>query len=133
MPRFEQIQQRIGLNVAAEVRRKMKQVPVYYFAFDVLYLDGRSLAGRPYEERRERLRSLQLAGSSWQTPEHQVGDGEAMLAASRASGLEGIVAKRLDSVYEEARRSSTRLNSKNPPRPGLGPRGWRDAAGRPPR
>jgi bifunctional non-homologous end joining protein LigD len=130
VPRFEELQQRIGLNIEADVRRKMKQVPVYYFAFDLLYLDGHRLTDLPYEERRERLRSLQLAGPSWQTPEHQVGHGEAMLEASRASGLEGVVAKRLDSPYEESRRSSHWLKIKNRRRQDLVIGGWLDGEGK---
>jgi bifunctional non-homologous end joining protein LigD len=130
IPRFEELQQRIGLNTDAEVRRKMKQVPVYYFAFDLLYLDGRRLTDLPYRERRERLRSLELTGPSWQTPDHQEGHGEAMLAASRASGLEGIVAKRLDSVYEEARRSPSWLKIKNRHRQELVIGGWLDGEGK---
>jgi len=130
VPRFEQLQQRIGLNTEADVRRKMKQVPVYYFAFDLLYLDGHRLTDVPYETRRERLRSLQLSGPSWQTPEHQVGHGQAMLQASRASGLEGIVAKRLDSPYEEGRRSAAWLKIKNRRRQDLVIGGWLDGEGR---
>ena len=130
VPRFEQLQQRIGLTAEADVRRKMKLVPVYYFAFDLLYLDGRRLTDLPYEERRERLRSLRLAGPSWQTPEHQVGHGEAMLEASRASGLEGIVAKRLDSPYEESRRPATWLKIKNRRRQELVIGGWLDGEGK---
>jgi bifunctional non-homologous end joining protein LigD len=130
VPRFEELQQRIGLRTDADVRRKMKQVPVYYFAFDLLYLDGRRLVDAPYEERRERLRSLQLAGPSWQTPENQIGHGEAMLEASRASGLEGIVAKRLDSPYEVGRRSSYWLKIKNRRRQDLVIGGWLDGEGK---
>jgi len=130
VPRFEQLQQRIGLNTDADVRRKMKQVPVFYFAFDLLYLDGHRLTDLPYEERRKRLRSLNLAGPSWQTPDNQVGHGEAMLEASRSSGLEGIVAKRLDSPYEEARRSAHWLKIKNRHRQDLVIGGWLDGEGR---
>jgi bifunctional non-homologous end joining protein LigD len=130
VPRFEQLQQRIGLNTEADVRRKMKQVPVYYFAFDLLYLDGHRLTDLAYEERRKRLQSLQLAGPSWQTPEHQVGHGQAMLEASRGSGLEGIVAKRLDSPYEESRRSSFWLKIKNRQRQDLVIGGWLDGEGK---
>ena len=130
VPRFEQLQQRIGLSGEAEIRRKMKQVPVYYFAFDLLYLDGQLLLDRPYSERRERLQALGLAGPSWQTPEHQVGHGAAMLEASRTSGLEGIVAKRLDSAYEAGRRSPAWLKIKNRRRQNLVIGGWLDGEGR---
>jgi len=130
VPRFEQLQQRIGLSGETEIRRKMKQVPVYYFAFDLLYLDGHRLADRPYRERRELLQALALSGPAWQTPEHQEGHGAAMLDASRASGLEGIVAKRLDSVYEEGRRSAAWLKIKNRHRQDLVIGGWLDGEGK---
>ena len=73
--------------------------------FDLLYLDGRSLLGQPYAERRAALLELGLTGAAWQTPAHHVGDGAAMLEASRAQGLEGIVAKRLDCPYVPGRRA----------------------------
>jgi bifunctional non-homologous end joining protein LigD len=130
VPRFEQLQQRIGLHTDADVRRRMKQVPVYYFAFDLLYLDGRRLTERPYRERRALLQELRLAGPSWQTPDHQEGQGSAMLEASRSSGLEGIVAKQLDSAYEEGRRSHAWLKIKNRLRQELVIGGWLDGEGR---
>jgi bifunctional non-homologous end joining protein LigD len=74
--------------------------------FDLLRLDAEVLVGLRYDERRARLESLALAGPSWQTPPAHRGDGEAVLAAARRLGLEGVVAKRLDSRYEPGRRSS---------------------------
>ena len=130
VPRFEQLQQRVALHADADVRRKMKEVPVHFFAFDLLYLDGHRLAGRPYRERRELLAALALSGPSWQTPEHQVGHGAAMLEASRRTGLEGIVAKRLDSVYEEGSRSDAWLKLKNRLRQELVIAGWMDGEGK---
>src|SRR5438445_6581508 len=82
VPSFEQLQQRMGLRAPAEVRRQMRLVPVAYLIFDLVYLDGRTLFRVPYEERRRRLASLELSGPSWQVPEHQVGEGAAMPAAS---------------------------------------------------
>jgi bifunctional non-homologous end joining protein LigD len=108
----------------------MKQVPVYYFAFDLLYLDGRRLTDRPYGERRELLAELKLAGPSWQTPEHQVGHGAAVLEASRTSKLEGVVAKRLDSPYEAGRRTDSWLKVKNRQRQELVIGGWLDGEGK---
>jgi bifunctional non-homologous end joining protein LigD len=113
VPSFEQLQQRMGLTAEPEVRRKMKEVPVAYMIFDVVYLDGRRLFDLPYLERRSRLLDLGLAGPSWQTPEHQLGEGEAMLEASRRAGLEGVIAKRADSRYEEGKRSGAWLKIKN--------------------
>ena len=130
VPRFEQLQQRIGLTSDADIRRKMQEVPVHYFAFDLLYLDGRLLEALPYLERRKRLLALKLSGAFWQTPEHQVGSGAAMLEASRTSGLEGIMAKRADSPYEEGRSSSAWLKIKNRMRQKLVIGGWMEGEGK---
>jgi bifunctional non-homologous end joining protein LigD len=130
VPRFEQLQQRIGLRADADIRRKMNEVPVHFFAFDLLYLDGRRLDALPYLERRERLLALKLSGPAWQTPEHQVGHGAAMLEASRRAGLEGIVAKRVDSPYEEGRRSPAWLKIKNRLRQELVIGGWMEGEGK---
>ena len=130
VPRFEQLQQRIGLTSEADIRRKMKEVPVHFFAYDLLYLDGRSLMALPYLERRKRLQALGLSGPAWQTPENQVGHGAAMLEASRTAGLEGIVAKRVDSPYEEGRRSQNWLKIKNRHRQELVIGGWMEGEGK---
>ena len=57
----------------------------------------------PYEERRAQLVELGLNGPSWQTPPNEVGDGAATIDVSKQFGLEGVVAKRLDSIYEPGR------------------------------
>jgi bifunctional non-homologous end joining protein LigD len=67
----------------------------------------------PYTERRAELEALDLNGDNWRTPSHHVGDGEAMFAASKEQGLEGVVAKRLDSRYEPGGRSGAWLKIKN--------------------
>jgi bifunctional non-homologous end joining protein LigD len=130
VPSFEQLQQRMGLRTPADVRRQMKLVPVAYLAYDVVYLDGRRLFDRPYEERRRLLASLQLSGPHWQVPEHHVGDGEAMLDASQRMGLEGVIAKRLDSRYEEGRRSGDWLKVKHHHRQEFVVGGWTPGEGK---
>ena len=62
----------------------MKSTPAIYMIFDLIYLDGRDLTGLPYTERRELLESLELDGPNWKVPGYHVGDGEAMLEASKA-------------------------------------------------
>ena len=89
----------------AAVRRTARDHPVAAMLFDLLYLDGHPTTGLPYRERRDLLSGLGLAGPHWQTPAHHVGDGAALLAAARAQGLPGVVAKRLDSPYEPGRTS----------------------------
>ena len=83
-----------------------------YVIFDLLYLDGHTTTGLTYEERRSLLRELDLNGPLG-TPAHHEGDGEALLDATKELGVEGIVAKKLDSAYEPGRRSSCWIKIKN--------------------
>ena len=112
-PDFGLLQRRMHLASDSAVRRVMRAVPATYVLFDLLYLDGRSTMALPYTERRELLASLELNGPHWQTPAHHPGDGAALLAATGEQGLEGVVAKRLDSAYEPGRRSPAWTKVKN--------------------
>jgi bifunctional non-homologous end joining protein LigD len=129
-PSFETLQSRMHVTNAAQVRRLMAQTPITYLVFDVLHLDGRSLLGRPYAERRDMLESLGLSGASWQTPPHFVGGGQAVLAASKEQGLEGVIAKRLDSRYYAGRRSDCWLKLKNLRTQEVVIGGWKPGEGR---
>jgi bifunctional non-homologous end joining protein LigD len=112
-PSFQRLQSRMHLASEHAVRRLSQSDPVAYILFDLLWLDGHSLMALPYIERRERLLELGLHGERWQTPAHHAGDGAAMLEASRAQGLEGIIAKRLDCPYYPGRRSPGWVKVKN--------------------
>jgi bifunctional non-homologous end joining protein LigD len=105
-PSFGQLQQRMHLSGSSEIARKARQVPVSYVVFDVLHLDGQSLLELSYDERRQRLESLGLAGGSLATGDSfRDVPGADVLAAAEQRGLEGIVAKRRDSPYRPGRRS----------------------------
>jgi bifunctional non-homologous end joining protein LigD len=129
-PSFERLQPRMHLTREAEVKRRAKATPVSYQIFDLLYLDGRSLMGEPYEERRRLLEELELAGDAWQTPGSHRGDGAELLARTRQLGLEGIVAKRLDSAYRPGARGREWLKVKNTLRQELVVGGWLPQEGR---
>jgi bifunctional non-homologous end joining protein LigD len=129
-PSFEEIQQRMGLTSESEVRRKMKVVPVTYMVFDLLWQDGHALLDQPYTERRRLLGQLKLTGASWQTPPWEKGGGEAMLEASAKAGLEGVMAKKLDSRYEPGRRSGAWVKVKNHNRQELVIGGWLEGEGK---
>ena len=88
-----------------QANRFRTSLPAVYLAVDLLHLDGRSCLELPYLERRKLLSELRLAGPSWQTPEHYVGDGGSVLRAGRANGLPGVVAKRTDGTYRPGRKS----------------------------
>jgi len=129
-PSFEEIQQRMGLTAESDIRRKMKEVPVTYMLFDLLWQDGHSQMDQRYTERRQSLAKLKLAGASWQTPPYEKGGGQTMLDASAKAGLEGVVGKRLDSKYEPGRRSGAWIKVKNRNRQELVIAGWLDGEGK---
>jgi len=112
-PSFERLQSRMHLASASAVKRRMRDIPVSYVAFDLLWLEGHSTLALAYSERRRLLAELDLNGPAWRTPAHREGEGRALLEASRQQDLEGIVAKRLDSPYEPGRRSSAWIKVKN--------------------
>ncbi|MGI8802352.1 MAG: DNA ligase D [Solirubrobacteraceae bacterium] len=130
LPSFERLQQRMHLGSAALVRRRAAEVPVVYVIFDLLYLDGRSTMALPYRDRRVLLEELELSGPAWSTPALHLRDGAGLLAASAARGLEGLVAKRLDSRYEPGGRGGAWLKVKNHNRQEVVIGGWLPGQGR---
>lgn len=102
-PSFGELQAR--MHVRAPSRALLDRVPVSFLAFDVLHLDGTSLVGVTYDDRRAALDSLALGGDRWAVPPAFDGQGAEALAASQAQGLEGLLAKRHDSTYLPGRRS----------------------------
>ena len=129
-PSFERLQSRMNVEGEAAIRRAARAQPVVYMAFDLLHLDGRSLLELPYEQRRALLERLGLEGPAWRTPRFHRGGGEALLDATRAQGLEGIVAKRLDARYEPGRRSGAGASCRNRRRQELVIGGWTAGEGR---
>ncbi len=111
-PSFPLLQRRMHVNEPGQIARLVKEVPIAYVLFDLLYLDGRSLTAEPYTKRRAMLEELALDGPSWQVTPSYVNRGESMLAAARQNGMEGLVAKKLDSTYETGRRSNCWLKIK---------------------
>jgi bifunctional non-homologous end joining protein LigD len=112
-PSFARLQRRMHLSGESQIQRQSKLVPATFVAFDLIHLDGHSLMDLPYEERRERLEELDLNGPHWRTPPSYKGEGKPLLEASRQQGLEGVVAKRLDSPYCPGQRSSHWIKVKN--------------------
>ncbi len=102
-PDFARLQRRMHVSDQRALRRLVDEVPVSFLVFDVLEVDGRDLTPATYDERRAALGSLGLGGGATVPPSFPDGDG--LWAATGAQGLEGILAKRRDSVYEPGRRS----------------------------
>ncbi len=70
-----------------------------YLAFDLLYLDGRSLLGQPLARRREALRRILGPGDEVVAVPAILGEGRALHAAVTAQGLAGVMARRRTGPY----------------------------------
>src|SRR4051812_35673406 len=99
-PSFPRLQKRMKVTHAPTALALSKDNPVWLMLFDVVWVDGRFVTGLPLTQRREILEELTVEGSNWQISPMHRGNGAAMLEAARATELEGIVAKRVDSLYE---------------------------------
>ncbi|AJE39244.1 ATP-dependent DNA ligase [Streptomyces nodosus] len=110
---FQRLQSRMGLaHSPALAARRAAGTPVHLVLFDVMFLEH-PLTGLPYTRRRTELEALRLEGPNWSTPGALVGHGAEALEATRVQGLEGLVCKRLDSVYEPGVRSRHWIKIRN--------------------
>jgi bifunctional non-homologous end joining protein LigD len=104
VPSFAMLQQR--MHVRAPTAALLSRVPVQLYLFDLPYLDRASLLDRPYTERRRRLEELGLDDGTVRTPPYWTGDdARDLMDVAVDTGLEGVVAKRLDSPYQPGTRS----------------------------
>jgi bifunctional non-homologous end joining protein LigD len=129
-PSFQQLQSRMHVRSPHDVRRHMAETPVAYLVFDVIYLDGTLRTSLPYTERRAILEDLPIAGPCCQIPPSHAGNGAAVFEASKNTGLEGVMAKRLDSIYEVGKRSRAWLKIKHHREQELVIGGWTAGEGR---
>ncbi|MFJ7071995.1 ATP-dependent DNA ligase [Streptomyces sp. NPDC098781] len=128
---FQLLQSRMGLvHAPARAARMAARTPVHLVLFDVMHLAGRSLLKVPYSRRRGRLEDLDLGGSYWSTPGAIVGHGAEALEATREHGLEGLVCKRLDSLYEPGLRSRAWIKIRNMHNEDVVVGGWLPGKGR---
>ena len=105
-PDFALLQQR--MHVRAPNPWLVDRIPISYYVFDLLDVDGRRLLSQSYQQRREQLAQLAVDGVSSRVrvpPHHILTDGRQLLEVARLHGLEGVVGKRLTSRYEPGRRS----------------------------
>jgi bifunctional non-homologous end joining protein LigD len=101
---FQKLQARFG--VANPSAKLQSEAPVTYYFFDILYSDGYDVRGAPLIERKQLLSKLLITGDRLRISEHQIGNGLELFNAAVQNGLEGLIAKRLDSPYPEGRTSN---------------------------
>jgi bifunctional non-homologous end joining protein LigD len=107
---FSLMQQRTGIRRGGRRGPTRPDVSVLYYAFDLLYLDGYDLRRVALEQRKAALSKVIESGGPLRYSEH-FDRGVTLFEAAKQQKLEGILAKRRDSVYEE-RRSSEWLKIK---------------------
>lgn len=128
-PSFERLQSRINLRNERDVAQAMKTCPVTFVAFDLLYLDGKSLLEVPLLERKALLDELFVPAPFVEVSPVIENEGELLFAAAQAQELEGIVAKRASSVYRPGRRSKDWLKIKTTHTADLVVGGWTPGEG----
>lgn len=113
-PDFSVIQRRSLLSDKYKIELEAQRHPAVFIAFDCLYYDGHDLTMRPLTERREYLRkavtdSERLAVSRAYSAE----EAEGLFKLTQAQGLEGIVAKKKDSLYFQGKQTRSWLKMKH--------------------
>jgi bifunctional non-homologous end joining protein LigD len=88
-------------------------VPIKYYVFDCLQIDGKDITGRPLRERKQLLQKLLPESSVIRYCDHVEGEGIAFYQQVEKSNLEGMIAKMGKSVYVRGKRSSDWLKIKN--------------------
>lgn len=112
IPSFNQLQQRLGLAADAAIRRAVS-IPVLFVYFDLLHLDGVSTRTLALSNRRALLTTLDIPpGPAWHRSEMHT-DGAELHRITRDRGLEGVVAKRLDSPYQPGLRTRAWIKIKH--------------------
>ena len=99
VPSFQKLQQRLNLQREADIRKMEEQIPVYYYVFDLLYAGGYDLRSAPLEQRKDLLEQLLLPTERVLPVYAFPQDGKEAYGVAIAHGLEGVIAKRGDSVY----------------------------------
>ena len=112
-PSFSLLQQRTGWKGGTTGEEPHASVPVRFYAFDILHYEGLSLLRVPLRERRRLLQASLLPGPHVSILDSFSGaDGPVLYKVVKQQGQEGVLAKRLDSIYEPGRRSRAWLKIK---------------------
>ena len=103
-PSFSLMQQRTGMTSPGNRGARNRAVPIVYYAFDLLYLDGYNLMAAELEQRKQLLQQIIPADKGFvRYSDHYLEHGTALYAVARDKGLEGIVAKLRTGPYVQKR------------------------------
>ncbi|HEX3738728.1 MAG TPA: non-homologous end-joining DNA ligase [Terriglobales bacterium] len=102
-PSFSLMQQRTGIRAHGRQEAARPDLPILYYVFDLIYLDGYDLRRVGLDDRKRVLRKILPSGELVRYSDHHAGQGVALFQVAKQKGLEGIVAKKCNSCYEERR------------------------------
>jgi len=111
-PSFGRLQQRMHVASPAEARRRAGEVPVELVVFDLLRLGGRDVVQLPWRDRRRLLDQLADDLPPGSGVAQVFDDGPALVAVCEERGLEGVIAKRVDSPYVTGARTRSWIKVK---------------------
>ncbi len=103
---FEGIKKRFSLKKEEKILQAIETHPVTFMVFDILYHKGKDLRPLPLLERKEILNELVQDGGTVRKVSFIDTEGEELFKTSEANCLEGIVAKRKNSIYVGKRSSN---------------------------
>ena len=103
--RFQLLQPRLGRRNRGEIERLAAKSRIVYYVFDVLYLDGFDLTACCLIDRKTKLEKILKPANHLRYSDHIVKEGEKLFKEVAKIPLEGVVAKRLDSKYQQKRSS----------------------------
>ena len=103
---FSLMQQRTGIRAHGHQAAPQHDLPILYYVFDLIYVDGYDLRRVNLEERKRALKEILTASDVVRYSEHYPGEqGTGLFEVAKQKGLEGILAKKRNSCYEEKRSS----------------------------
>ncbi len=113
-PSFQKLMQRAHLTDAPRITMLSKRIPATFITFDLLYLGGKPVMGLSLSQRRDKLESVirELSDPHVIAADYVIEQGVRYFAGVQNAGLEGIMAKRLDSKYLPGKRTDDWLKIK---------------------
>lgn len=104
-PDFFEIQRRSLMSNRFRIELAAKQYPATFIAYDILYLDGKDVTLQPLEQRKALLQKTVRQNERLAISKTIEGQGKALYRFAEQQQLEGVVAKRKDSVYIQGKRT----------------------------
>ncbi len=113
LPSFRTLQTRDHLKDPRKIRAAAQNIPAIYMVFDILNLGGEDLTGHSLLKRKELLDWAVKEGPHLLISRYITGAGIEFFNLAKQKGLEGVMAKRLDSPYQAGKRSNYWIKFRN--------------------